>query len=765
MNYVENLNIFDIDYKEIPCIKGNGSPISSTEGAIGSLYMDIDSGDIYKCTSISNGVYTWKSILPENVPDKDIDLTPYATIEQLNTESSNLKSEIDIERSRINNIINLEEGSTTGDAELIDIRVGADGITYPSAGDAVRGQYQQLKETDEQIIDSLSPLYINLIDAQTAVSKIESSNGKDYPNGTLWGNFSVSWDVENACIKNLTNMYSCGRVLFAGQKINVIQGESYTISADVRLEADDTQLQIVVGFESLFNYLDLPSAGAWHHISTNIIIDETTANLENARLLLQSSRSTTGLSIKNLQVEKGSVETPLVQYGINGFRDSTQELFESEKCYAYIADNKNILISLDSGKVVVSLESDVCCRGRYIDKRFELEEVLETIPDATAYKDGYTIIIPVYSVLCVDVRTQKLVIKKYKDLVYGDFPILWNAWGNYSGTLAELMLKNDNESHKSRLNAVEKELTKNIETSDTLPAIKRFAAKFNNSSSDIDSFLFFTDPHLFQGSGYETEMQNRLAVIRDVYNSTPTSFAVCGGDWLGNGDTMEDACYKLGRIDGFMRDMFDKYYHCIGNHDTNEQGKLTDGSENWTGRLTAQTVKNLWNRNESANYFDFASENAKFYVLDTFQEIQTMNEYRWEQIAWLAESLLNDDVANSAILLHIIYTNSEGTVGAFANNVISLCSAYNSHSSITLNGINYDFTGCSGKVRFLLGGHTHSDMYGVVDGMPLITTINVRAINGEDSTPSFDLVFADWTNGKLHLVRVGSGEDRVIDMA
>lgn len=54
---------------------------------------------------------------------------------------------INVLKSRMDTFSSLPSGSTSGDAELTDIRVGYDGYVYPSAGDAVRGQITTLNET------------------------------------------------------------------------------------------------------------------------------------------------------------------------------------------------------------------------------------------------------------------------------------------------------------------------------------------------------------------------------------------------------------------------------------------------------------------------------------------------------------------------------------------------------------------------------------------------------------------------------------------
>lgn len=52
--------------------------------------------------------------------------------------------------ARIDNLATLEKGSTTGDAELIDARVGADGTTFPNVGGAIRGQVENLAQIREE---------------------------------------------------------------------------------------------------------------------------------------------------------------------------------------------------------------------------------------------------------------------------------------------------------------------------------------------------------------------------------------------------------------------------------------------------------------------------------------------------------------------------------------------------------------------------------------------------------------------------------------
>ncbi len=77
-------------------------------------------------------------------------------------QNQKLSQKIDIERKRIDSIAKLPSGSTTGDAELADIRVGAGGETYDTAGQAVREQIGSLKSDTSRIKKSLRTTYLDM---------------------------------------------------------------------------------------------------------------------------------------------------------------------------------------------------------------------------------------------------------------------------------------------------------------------------------------------------------------------------------------------------------------------------------------------------------------------------------------------------------------------------------------------------------------------------------------------------------------------------
>lgn len=78
-----------------------------------------------------------------------------------NYDDSSIKNDIQVQKARIDSFTALKEGSTTGDAELIDARVGEDGTVYNNIGSAIRNQN---KKIDNSLIDMATPNYTNYFD-------------------------------------------------------------------------------------------------------------------------------------------------------------------------------------------------------------------------------------------------------------------------------------------------------------------------------------------------------------------------------------------------------------------------------------------------------------------------------------------------------------------------------------------------------------------------------------------------------------------------
>jgi hypothetical protein len=278
-----------------------------------------------------------------------------------------------------------------------------------------------------------------------------------------------------------------------------------------------------------------------------------------------------------------------------------------------------------------------------------------------------------------------------------------------------------------------------------------------NFSGDIvmDNFMFFTDPHLMNSN--ETIDHNwfepYFAYLAKVYNSGSFKFLLCGGDWLIINSTKNNALYKLSLCTGYMRSLCKNYYQVVGNHEYN---CYSAGSDPLEHMLTDEEIKNVYLPDEDNLYYAFKTNNVKYLCINSGSMLPDVT-VNVEQTRWFAEELLEDSNLYNTLVVH--------GWGVQSIACAAIAQAYNNKTSITYEGVVYDYSNTNGKVNYILAGHTHQDDATTQYGMPLIVTTQLRddSYTGE-TFPTFDLVVADYTNGVVKMTRVGHGSDRTVNM-
>lgn len=156
---------------------------------------DNPESDIFKINDVNNAHETIDKQYKElkNIKETVESTNPSANLQgQINDINASLEHKTNELNARMDSFVKLPEGSTTADAELIDIRVGADGETYETAGSSVRSQFNKINDVLDLKIVSSSSNYINSISVNntpfstvfpsSAIVKFNIGNGMTIPN-------------------------------------------------------------------------------------------------------------------------------------------------------------------------------------------------------------------------------------------------------------------------------------------------------------------------------------------------------------------------------------------------------------------------------------------------------------------------------------------------------------------------------------------------------------------------------------------------------
>lgn len=317
---------------------------------------------------------------------------------------------------------------------------------------------------------------------------------------------------------------------------------------------------------------------------------------------------------------------------------------------------------------------------------------------------------------------------------------------------------------------------------DSLIKKERKAESFIESAGDAcASFVFLTDTH------WGKNMQHSPSLIRHIIDYTPLDDVIFGGDVVTSHSSNLVTPMETGKDFQKSFSFLGTRFHCLyGNHDNNSDQQRSKTEYHLSDEQVFSFLQSQMTDVTFGGYFNFYYDNpvtkTRIIGLDTGRFNYTAYRDKLPATVQFTVDALNSLPPDwHAIMASHIWCKatrqSDGSykysIDSIIKPILKVFDDYNNRLSgkYSYSGsiIQYDFADALGRVEFCIGGHIHNNYLCYSDGgIPVVSIFPDYLINSEARGTYFEqsvtIVVTDYQSRKLHLIVVGKGEDRHIDL-
>jgi predicted MPP superfamily phosphohydrolase len=638
----------------------------------------------------------------------------------------NLQSQINVERGRIDNIATLPSGSTSGDAELIDIRTGFNSESYSSAGNSVRGQLEYVNKKIDNLND-ISGIYSNI-----GVLANGSVGNPGNPNAVNTSNYFKTTfnEIVNVSIKRPVsqegNFYCFSYSLYDINK-TVVKTYDWDASRTSPFYAysSDHREDIVYIRIAIWEY----------NPTTEQLVPLRKADFEPNDVYIEI--------VNNL---KTKLDKRMLEWQLY-FDKTSNQIFETKYSMLYFYFTEGIRTR---GGFPFTGDRTLAQIGEEVGSEY-VETSPSGIPGCIRIPNLYNLVIDLETRSYAIISRNTTNANRYIELLC-----------NVEGVVVKGLFKSQYDKYMLdiKMNNIPNYWDNNL-----LQAINSVRTNLANSNGEFSNMFFITDQH------WEGNAKKSSNLIKYLGKKLNISLVLSGGDV--NSSDYNSKLEPIGYEQDYVSSLQDGYLEIFctyGNHDFNYNSASANPdyalSQNqvYESMIKQINQSNKVNtRNKDVMYYDNENEHLRVINFKCYQD--NHNPQVDNNIKTAITDLVNElDNSWSIVFFCHSYWGVNLTpfnVGAdYAQHIASLA-----HTA-------------SANILCMLVGHTHKDMNAVVTAsnggkLQIIGTRtdsigsyraspkdNYTMTSGTDTEQAFDIVQIDKTNRKIYMTRVGAGLSR-----